>query len=301
MSTTRWMSHKSALHVILNTYIGILETLEYIRKESSDKKAASEVGGFLLYLQSQRFIYPAFCFKHILSLIEPVSELLQKKDFDLLLASYLIKQKYDELNLLRSESALNKILSEANNFINSIIENFDITPLPEKRLKKKKLQSREKAIDEPLTDPLAQFRINTYFNTLDIITSEIKRRFFGDGEDSIQQTGLFKDMSLMTIKRMKEMKKDSLKIPKDAFKIFGNIYGKFINNNIDKLKEEYMTFANCYEQFMKVEKLPDVLHEQHNMDTDSELETGSENEDYSSLKQNVENNASLLPIFQFVY
>jgi len=62
VSKTRWMSHKSALDVILNTYIVILETLESTREEGSDKKAASEVNGFLLYLQSTRFIYSAFCF-----------------------------------------------------------------------------------------------------------------------------------------------------------------------------------------------------------------------------------------------
>lgn len=62
VSTTRWMSLKSALDVILSTYIAILETLVSIREDNSDKKAASEVAGFLLYLQSERFIYSAFFF-----------------------------------------------------------------------------------------------------------------------------------------------------------------------------------------------------------------------------------------------
>jgi len=71
------MSHKSALDVVLNTYISIIETLGSIREESSDKKAASEINGVLLYLQSTRFIYML----HIcmLSILEPVSELLPKK------------------------------------------------------------------------------------------------------------------------------------------------------------------------------------------------------------------------------
>lgn len=138
VSTTRWISHKSALDVVLNTYIAIIETLENIREESSDKKAASEINGFLLYLQSTRFIYSAFCFQKILSILEPVSQFLQKKDFDLLAVSYLIKQKYDQLVLIRCETRLNKILSEADKFITLISESFDITPLPNNRLGRKK-------------------------------------------------------------------------------------------------------------------------------------------------------------------
>lgn len=299
VSTTRWMSHKSALDVILNTYIAILETLESIKEEGSDKKAASEINGFLLYLQSTRFIYSAFCFQKILSILEPVSTLLQKKDFDLLSVSYLIKQKYNQLVLIRCETALNKILSEADNFITSISKSFDIKPLPKNRLRKKKILPGEKAEDELITDPLVHFRIDTYFNTLDITISEIKRRFFGDGVDNIQQIGLFKDLSLMTQKRMKEIKKNSSSIPKDAFESFSNIYGRFINNNVSKLREEYINFSGCFEQFLITENLPDSLHKQYDEDTESNSDTFDEDEDYS-VKQSIENNASLFPIFRFV-
>jgi len=79
-------------------------------------------------------------------------------------------------------------------------------------------------MDELITDPLIHFRINTFFNTI----SEIKRRIFGDGVDNIQQTGLFKDLSLMTQKRMKEFKKDASKIPK-AFEVFNNIIGRSVS------------------------------------------------------------------------
>lgn len=226
--------------------------------------------------------------------------MLQKKDFDLLSVSYLIKQKYDQLVLIRSETELNKILSEADKFITLISESFDITPLPNNRLRKKKILLGEKAVDEELiTDPLVHFRINTFFNTLDITISEIKRRFFGDGVDNIQQTGLFKDLSLMTQKRMKETKKNASKIPKDAFEVFNNIYGRFINNNVSKLKEEYINFSSCFEQFLITEKLPDSLHKQYDEDMESESNTFDEDDDYS-IQQSVENNASLFPIFRFV-
>lgn len=97
VSCTRWMSHKFALDVVLNTYVAIVECLNVIRSESGDKKAGSEAGGFLNYFQSTRFVYTAYSFKVLLQILEPVSSLLQKTDFDLLAASFLIKKKYEEI------------------------------------------------------------------------------------------------------------------------------------------------------------------------------------------------------------
>jgi len=103
----------------------------------------------------------------------------------------------------------------------------------------------------------------------------------------------------MTQKRMKEIKKNSSSILKDAFESFNNIYGKFINNNVSKLREEYIYFSGCFEQFLITEKLPESLHKQYDEDTESNSDTFEENEDYS-IKQSVENNASLFPILRFI-
>lgn len=103
----------------------------------------------------------------------------------------------------------------------------------------------------------------------------------------------------MTQKRMKETKKDASKIPKDAFEVFNNIYGRFINNNVSKLKEEYINFSSCFEEFLITEKLPDLLHKQYDEDSERESNTSDEDDNYS-IKQSVENNASLFPIFRFV-
>jgi len=78
-----------------------------------------------------------------LNILEPVPALLQKKDFDLLSVAYLIKQKYDQLVLIRCETPLNKVLSKADNFITSISKSFDVTPLPKNRLRKKYYQVKK--------------------------------------------------------------------------------------------------------------------------------------------------------------
>lgn len=80
----------------------------------------------------------------------------------------------------------------------------------------------------------------------------------------------------MTRKRLNEVKKNPTKIPQDAFNIFGNTYGKCIN--IESLKEEYVTFSQCFEQFLITEELPLTLHHD---ETDSELD---EEDSDSSIK-----------------
>lgn len=79
----------------------------------------------------------------MLSILEPVSELLQKKFF-----IYCLSQKYDQLIIIRCETALNKILLEADNFIILISESLDITPLSKNHLRKKILPGK-KVVDEP--------------------------------------------------------------------------------------------------------------------------------------------------------
>lgn len=71
-----------------------------------------------------------------------------------------------------------------------------------------------------INDPLVDFRINTYFSAIDLILSELDRRFLGDGDENYEQIGLFKDFSLLSIKRMQEIKSNPAQLPKDAFFFF---------------------------------------------------------------------------------
>lgn len=91
------MSHKAALDNVLKTYSAIVETLEIIcdGEVTGDNKLGSEANGFLIYLLWKRFVYTAFCFKTILTILEPVSNILQKKDYDILSATLLLQSKYE--------------------------------------------------------------------------------------------------------------------------------------------------------------------------------------------------------------
>lgn len=140
------MSHKFVLDVVLKTFEAIIKSLDEIQSQSGDKKAGSEAGGFLQYFQSKRFIYTASCFRVLLEILEPISNLLQKTDLDLT-ASYLMKKKYEEIVLQRSKKSLDLIFTDAEVFMNSL-ENIDFYSLSEGRLKKKKRMFDGQSLDE---------------------------------------------------------------------------------------------------------------------------------------------------------
>lgn len=90
----------------------------------------------------------------------------------------MIRKKYKEIVALRSEKALKNVLDEAETFIASV-PTLNFSPLSECRLKNKKKMYDHQASDEPLNDPFVNFRVNTYFSAVDLIVSELKRRFLG--------------------------------------------------------------------------------------------------------------------------
>lgn len=85
----------------------------------------------------------------------------------------------------------------------------------------------EQAPDETINDPLVDFRINTFFHAIDHILSELDRMFLGDGDENYEQIELFKEKTLLSIKRMQEIKSNPTQLPKDAFFFLSP---KFIRN-----------------------------------------------------------------------
>lgn len=75
----------------------------------------------------------------------------------------------------------------------------------------------EQAFDEQQTDPIIEFKIYMYFSILDITTSVLKKRFFGDCKDNIQKIGKFKDLFLLTKKKIERGQKGPIKYFKICF------------------------------------------------------------------------------------
>lgn len=79
---------------------------------------------------------------------------------------------------------------------------------------------------------MKQFKIKTYFCTIDEALTAIKNRF-----NSTSQ-GLLKDISYFSINRLLKIKNDPSSLPKDIFKVFCTIYNK--HKQFEDLRNEYI-------------------------------------------------------------
>ncbi|KAE8743396.1 hypothetical protein FOCC_FOCC011001 [Frankliniella occidentalis] len=118
----------------------------------------------------------------------------------------------------------------------------------------------ERADDEPIADPTLKLKVEMYFLCLDTIHTLISDRF------SETSQGIFRDLSLCSVKRILEIKKEgngrsTLTLPNDAFSVFCSTYGKFVN--VASLRKEYLQFVECFESYNSAaQKLPEMLHPQ---------------------------------------
>jgi len=132
------------------------------------------------------------------------------------------------------------------------VDNEDFKPLPLNRSKRVPKMSAKETPDEVITDPLQNFKIQTFFVAYDTAIIQIEERF------SEIAKGIYKDLSLFSRRRLEEISKNNDLLPKDAFDVFSDVYSKFILK--DDLKREYLQFSKSYFNFEQVKLLPLHLH-----------------------------------------
>lgn len=266
VKTTRWMSHASAREVGVQKFDALAQTLTDItpiplrvlnpadptdKVTSAERAAATEASGYLKYILSERFVLTALMFTKVFNIIGPINKILQGVDIDLIVASGNIQKAISDLKKLRCDEAFKSLLEEKSKFIASKL-NFEFEPLPNPPKRRRKLMAGELARDDPVDDPVAKFRVETYYGCLDSIINQLDERF-GD-----LTNGLFCDLALFTDRRILEVNGKPEALPKASFQYFCKVYGKFVNEN--QLTKEYVSFSKVYPEFKKTVKLPEKLH-----------------------------------------
>jgi len=257
VDTTRWMSHSFALTTVLRAFEAIVETLDHISKNGVGEPRVA-ANGLLSYFMSEKFVLTAFTFESIYREVEPLSTSLQGVDVDLMAAVNHVEVVLKALRSLRSEESFADLLKRKEDFITDSAftrEAFKVLPAPaiSQRTRKRRVQDGERAADEPIIDPLMKFRVETFFASVDNIISLISERF----NDRAQS--LYKDLALLTKKRIAEVESDHTSLPEDAFLAFSTLYSKFVNP--EDLRNEYKLFSKTFPAYEKVfNKLPKDLH-----------------------------------------
>jgi len=106
--------------------------------------------------------------------------------------------------------------------------------------------------DESVDDPLNNFKIKTVLHSLDTTLNYLDQYFNNSA------VGIYKDLSLFSIKILNELKNNSDVIPDDAFMEFCKIYNKFLNTDI--LMNEYLKFCQIYKMFEETTVIRTSFH-----------------------------------------
>lgn len=290
VETTRWSSHSSSLQTVLDTYDAIIDSLFDIKDDPmTDRVSSVKAGSLLEYLLQERFLLTAFIFKKIFDKTSSLSKCLQSVDIDLCAAISHVEQTLNIIKTFRSDDEFKNLIQAKDDFIQSKNKEFSFTPLPVNRIRRTKKMPGEISSDQCIIDRMDNFKVNTFYTILDITTTQITKRF---NEETMP---FFKDLSLFSHKRLREVAETNV-IPKDAFKGFSEIYGKFVDE--ESLKHEYIQFSKSYFDFEKIMNLP-VKFDDTNKDSWIQFDTDSDDDNgddiqYNKIDQNSKKNSGTI-------
>jgi len=178
----------------LSTFDVIIDTLENIKiTELSDFKVCSKANGLIDFLLTERFVVTAICYSKLFEILDPPTKMLQSSDIDLLGAANCIQVTLDKIKNMRSDNVFTKLYDKAVDFVNK--SEFEFTPLSNKRCRRKKMMSDEINPDHVITDPKLEYKVNTYFSTVDAAIIAIEERFHSTGQHLLRDISLFFNFS----------------------------------------------------------------------------------------------------------
>ncbi|XP_039823667.1 zinc finger MYM-type protein 1-like [Panicum virgatum] len=164
---TRWGSHYRTLLRIETMWDSIIEVLQVVHDE---ERNPSRAGGLVPTMESFSFVFIMKMMLQILHITNELSHLLQKKDQNIVEAMSLVIDVKTRLNNLRSEG-YEPLLEEVKTFC----QENDI-PIPNMEDSVPRFGRSRKGGRNNITQD-HYFRVDTFFATIDAITTEFDHRF----------------------------------------------------------------------------------------------------------------------------
>lgn len=182
----RWSGHLAATKVILSNYNEILKTLEEIPKKKFSGDDVAKSVGLLNVMKKLDFRFAMVLANKILLMLEPADAALQSRSILLHEAVEITKSAANQLTEIRTNEDFMILMNAAT----SLLPNYEDIEESKKRKKPKifkdfiemeTLPSTSRSSEE--VDSIKDSCKMLYFETLDILLSELKRRF--DNNDKL--------------------------------------------------------------------------------------------------------------------
>lgn len=206
LSDTRWESRIEALkplrHQIGQVYDALLAVYQ---NTDMDTSARDEASGLLNQIKQFKFLCSVIIWYETLNRINPVSKLMQSKDFELPSVVKLIKNTKDFFEKSRSDEYFNQVLEDAKALATEIdSEIFDFENVRQHRTRSKKRQFGYEGHDEPIIDPRQKYKIEVFYHIIDTAINSLELRFSQITEHSKYFAFLY------NVYAIREMPKDEL-------------------------------------------------------------------------------------------
>lgn len=179
LSDTRWESRIEALKPLRfhlgDVYDALLSIYE---NQEIDNLIRDEASGLLNCIKQFKFLCSLVIWHKILNCINPISKLMQTKDFDLASALDLLQNCKIFFKNLRSDSSFDETIIDAKELATEIdVEaNFGST-ITRHRVRRIKRNFSYEARDEPIEDPKEKYKIDFFYFTIDQALNALDARF----------------------------------------------------------------------------------------------------------------------------
>jgi len=178
LSETRWESRIDAIKVLRYNLEKIYDALYKLYIDSTrDNDTRNVANTLLMKISSYKFICSIVIWYSVLTKINVVSKMMQKKDVALPNIVNMLKDVDTHFKECRSENGFKMMLQEAKKIAEEIDCETTFPTITNVRPRKKKRMFDYESKDENVESPEKHFKVNFYFILLDITISKIQERF----------------------------------------------------------------------------------------------------------------------------
>lgn len=206
LSDTRWESRIEAIKPLRHQVGQVYDALFSVYQDTDmDSSTRDEASSLLNQIKQFKFLCSIIIWYETLNRINPVSKLMQSKDFDLVSVIKLLKNTKDFFENSRSDEYFTQVLEDAKALASEIdCEVLDFENVARPRARSKKKQFTYECIDEPIIEPRQKYKIEVFFHIMDTAINSLELRFSQISEHSKHFAFLY------NIYALRELPKDKL-------------------------------------------------------------------------------------------
>lgn len=185
LSDTRWESRIDAIKPLRSQIGQIYDALFSIYEDSfMDTSTRDEASGLLTQIKQFKFLCSVVIWYETLNRINPVSKLMQSKNFALSSVIPLLKSTKLFFENSRTDEFFNQVMEDAKKLALEINSDTSFYTSPNHRVRSKKRQFNYECRDEPIVDPKEKYKIEVFFCILDTAINSLDLRFTQMNEHS---------------------------------------------------------------------------------------------------------------------